>query len=117
MPFVLVQEGGEARCEEAMKRPSRESLAEIPELDVIKAKVLDRGLSSHGRLALRSLRAALGKTQVDVAHATEMDQGDVTKLESGSDMHVSTLARYARALGGQLEVAVVIRGRRYVLDV
>jgi hypothetical protein len=65
-----------------MKRPSKESLAEIPEIDVAKAKVLGRGLSSHRRLALRSLRAALGKTQVDVARAAEMDQGDVSKLES-----------------------------------
>ena len=97
--------------------PSKESLAEIPEIDVAKAKVLGRGLSSHRRLALRSLRAALGKTQVDVARTAEMDQGDVSKLESRSDMHVSTLARYARALGGQLEVAVVIGGRRHVLDV
>jgi hypothetical protein len=100
-----------------MKRPSKESLAEIPEIDVAKAKVLGRGLSSHRRLGLRSLRAALGKTQVDVARAAEMDQGDVSKLESRNDMHVSTLSRYARALGGQLEVAVVIGGRRYVLDV
>ncbi|HVW28875.1 MAG TPA: helix-turn-helix transcriptional regulator [Polyangiaceae bacterium] len=100
-----------------MKRPSRESLAEIPEIDVAKAKILGRGLRSHRRLALRSLRAALGKTQLDVARAAEMDQGDVSKLESRSDMHVSTLSRYARALGGKLEVAVVVDGRRYLIDV
>jgi len=98
-------------------RPSKESLAEIPEVDLSKAKVIGRGLKKDRRVALRSLRTALGKTQEEVARAAEMDQGDVSRLESRADMHVSTLGRYARALGGKLEVAIVLDGRRYVVDV
>jgi hypothetical protein len=99
------------------KRPSKESLAELPELDVSKAKVVGRGLGTHRRFDLRSLRAGLGKTQAEISRAAEMDQGDVSRLEAREDMRISTLGRYARALGGQLEVAIVVGGRRYKLDV
>jgi predicted type IV restriction endonuclease len=45
-----------------------------------------------------------------------MAQGDVSRLEGREDVKLSTLARYAVALGGSVEVAVVVNGRRYVLD-
>jgi transcriptional regulator with XRE-family HTH domain len=99
------------------KRPSTESLAEIPEIDVSGAHVVGRGLGTHRRFELRTLRAALGKSQKDVAHDAEMDQGDVSRLEGREDMRLSTLERYARALGGHLQVAVVVGGRQYLLDV
>ena len=60
---------------------------------------------------------ALGKTQIDVSRAAGMAQGDVSLLEARKDVKLSTLARYAAALGGAAEVVVVIDGRRYLLDV
>jgi transcriptional regulator with XRE-family HTH domain len=99
------------------KRPTAESLAEIPELDVSKARVVGRGLGTHRRFELRTLRAALGKTQAEIARAAEMDQGDVSRLERREDAKLSTLGRYARALGGRLQVAVVVGGHQYLLDV
>jgi transcriptional regulator with XRE-family HTH domain len=68
------------------------------------------------RFDLKTLRAALGKTQADVAKATRMAQGDVSRLEGREDVKLSTLARYAAALGGSVEVAIVVDGRRYLLD-
>jgi hypothetical protein len=45
----------------------------------------------------------------------------VSRLESrvalGEDMRVSSLSRYARALGGTLQVAIVIGERRFLVDV
>lgn len=96
-------------------RPSKASLDEIPELDVSKAKIVGRGLKVGRRFDLKALRAAFDKTQTDIAHAAEMTQGDVSKLEARGDMKLSTLSRYVAALGGKLEVAAVINGRRYVL--
>jgi len=98
-------------------RVSKESLAKVPELDLSKAKVVGRGLRKDRRIALRSLRVALGKTQADIARLAQMDQGDVSRLEARDDMRVSTLGRYARALGGWIEVAVVVGDRRYLIDV
>src|SRR5258708_24766078 len=97
------------------KRPTAESLAEIPELDVSKARVVGRGLGTHRRFELRTLRAALGKTQAEIARAAEMDQVDVSRLERREDAKLSTLGRYARALGGRLQVAVVVRGHPSLL--
>lgn len=98
-------------------RPNKASLNEIPEIDMSKAKVIGRGLGKDRRVSLRALRTALGKTQEDVARAAEMDQGDVSRLESRGDMKLSTLTRYVAALGGKLDVAVTIGGRRYIVAV
>ena len=69
------------------------------------------------RYDLKSLRVAMSKTQSDVARAAGMAQGDVSLLEARRDVKLSTLSRYAAALGGVAEVSVVIDGRRYLLDV
>ena len=45
-------------------RPTKESLAEIPELDITKAKIVGRGTKVGRRFDLRSLRAAFDKTQL-----------------------------------------------------
>ncbi len=96
-------------------RPSKASLDEIPEIDLSKAKTIGRGTKTGRRYDLRTLRTAVGKRQEDVAHAAEMKQGDVSKLEGRDDVKVSTLTRYIAALGGKLEVVAVINGRRYLL--
>lgn len=68
------------------------------------------------RYDLKALRVALGKTQRDVSRRAEMAQGDVSKLEARADVKLSTLARYAAALGGSVEVIAIVDGRRYLLD-
>ena len=70
---------------------------------------------SGRRYDLKSLRVALGKTQADVSRRAEMAQGEVSQLEARTDVKISTLARYAAALGGAVEVVVVVEGRRYLL--
>ncbi len=87
------------------------------DIDWSKAKVIGRGLKTGRRFDLRALRVALDKTQDDIARAADMAQGDVSKLEAREDIKLSTLARYAHALGGEVEVAICIGDRRYVLDV
>lgn len=67
-------------------------------------------------LALRALRSELGKTQADVARAATMTQGAVSRLEASQDIKLSTIGRYASALGGTMEVVVVVGERRYQLD-
>jgi hypothetical protein len=98
-------------------RPSKESLAEIPEIDLSRAKVVRRGPKGAVRLTLRSIREGTGKTQVDIATALETDQGEVSRLERRSDMLLSTLRKYAAALGATCEVALVFpkTGHRIVI--
>ncbi|MEZ4267506.1 MAG: XRE family transcriptional regulator [Myxococcota bacterium] len=72
-------------------------------------RVLGRGLGAKRgvHLTLRTIRDAVGKTQVDVARESGIDQADVSRLESRQsldDCHVATLRRYVEALGGELEL-------------
>lgn len=54
--------------------------------------------------SLAEVRKQRGKTQAQVAAALGIDQSDVSKLERRRDLRVSTLRRYLRALGGELEL-------------
>jgi hypothetical protein len=87
------------------------------DVDWSRARVVGpRGAKAGRHYDLRTLREALDRTQTEVAEAASMAQGDVSRLEGRGDVKLSTLGRYAAALGGSVEVAVVIDGRRYLLD-
>jgi transcriptional regulator with XRE-family HTH domain len=68
----------------------------------------------HGLLEmnLQELRKAAGVTQTEVAAKTGMAQADVSRTESREDHRLSTLRRYVKAFGGELEVSAVVNGRR-----
>jgi transcriptional regulator with XRE-family HTH domain len=68
-------------------------------------------------MSLREVRKDLGRTQVQVATEAGMSQGDLSRLERRNDHLLSTLQRYAAALGGELEVTVVRGSKRYPLSV
>lgn len=59
---------------------------------------------------LAQVRKARGLTQVQLAEASGMDQSRVSRIERGdvTRVEVGTLAEYARALGGELELVVRI---------
>lgn len=67
------------------------------------------------RVTLRTVREALGKTQGDVARKLGTDQGEVSRIERRPDIMVSTLRKYAAALGVRCEVAFVFDDGRRVL--
>lgn len=86
------------------------------DLDVDLTKLtLDRTRSGGNklRIGLASLRAVKGRSQVEMAERIGVTQAQVSKVEAGEDWKLSTLRRYAEALGGQLEVTVALDGRRY----
>ena len=89
--------------------------------EVESVRVLGRGLRAQRgvHLTMRTLREAAGKTQVDVAAASEIDQADVSRLESREDFddyQVSTLRRYLAALGGQLEIVGAFGNKKIVIS-
>lgn len=98
-------------------RPSKASLAEIPERDFSTAQVIGRGLRKDRRLPLRVLREIVGKAQAAVARKAEMDQSEISRVERRHDVRLSTLRRYARAFGAKIEVTAVLKtGHRVRLD-
>jgi len=51
---------------------------------------------------LVSLRKSRGLTQTEVARRMGIVQGSVQSIERGDDPRISTIFRYARALGAQV---------------
>jgi Helix-turn-helix domain len=89
-------------------------------MDAEPVRVLGRGLRAQRgvHLTMRTVREAVGKTQVAVAQAAQMDQADVSRLEGREafgDCQVSTLERYVAALGGQLELVAAFGDKRIIL--
>ena len=88
--------------------------------DVEPVRVLGRGLRAQRgvHLTMRTVREAAGKTQIEVAETSRMDQADVSRLEGREDFddcQVSTLQRYVAALGGQLELVAAFGDKKIIL--
>ena len=62
-------------------------------------------------MSLRDLRKALGKTQVAVAKKLGMKQENVSRVEQRTDVLLSTLDGYLKALGGRLRLVAEFKGR------
>ena len=55
-------------------------------------------------MPLQELRRARELSQAQLARALETTQPEVSKIESRTDMYVSTLRSYIEAMGGKLEI-------------
>jgi transcriptional regulator with XRE-family HTH domain len=69
----------------------------------IKARVRDQ----IGCLSLNQLREARSLTQTSLAELLGIPQGGISRLERRTDMYVSTLRSYIRAMGGELKITAV----------
>jgi hypothetical protein len=67
-------------------------------------------------MTLRGLRESIGRTQGEVARKVSMTQPQLSRVEARSDHLISTLRRYVRALGGEIEVVAVVKGARIALQ-
>jgi transcriptional regulator with XRE-family HTH domain len=76
---------------------------ELPRLPGVRESALRRRQETVGALAEH--RRTLGLSQTEVAARMGTSQSTVARLEAGEvDPRLSTLERYAQALGGRLEV-------------
>jgi transcriptional regulator with XRE-family HTH domain len=53
---------------------------------------------------LRQLREALDQSQRQIAEKLNVQQAAVSRLERRTDMYISTLRDFVRAMGGDLEI-------------
>ena len=91
-------------------RPWSEIDVEI-EVDEAKVQRLTRKYLTISRKALlEDLRKDKGLTQSDLAKALGVDQSRISRIETGAldTFEVRTLQEYAEALGGTLEVAIIM---------
>lgn len=84
--------------------------------DLPKPSTLERARDNELLVSLRELRRLAGKTQEQVADESGLSQSALSHFEGAPDHKLSALRRYVAALGGELEVAAVIGGRRFPLN-
>ncbi len=90
-------------------RKFRDLLQEIPAGR--RQKIANRVQATLGSMPLDELRKARQMTQVKLAEALGVNQGEVSKIEHRTDIYLSTLAEYVEALGGRLEIRAVFPDR------
>lgn len=66
-------------------------------------------------MTLRDLRKALALTQVEVCSKLHMKQEAVSRLERRSDILLSTLVSYIKAMGGELNLTAKFPNRPAVM--
>jgi transcriptional regulator with XRE-family HTH domain len=67
--------------------------------------------------SLRSLREDLEMTQKQLAEATGLHQGNISRLEKGQeDIKLSTLQSYVSGLGGSLSLVINIGDQQFLLS-
>jgi DNA-binding transcriptional regulator YiaG len=55
-------------------------------------------------MPLHELRKARNLSQVKLAEVLQVNQAAISKIEHRTDMYISTLREYIRAMGGDLEI-------------
>jgi transcriptional regulator with XRE-family HTH domain len=65
---------------------------------------------------LAAIRRATGLTQTELAAKLGVGQAQISKIERQSDMLISTLASYLRALGVHAQIVVEVGERTVTYD-
>ena len=87
-----------------MARKFQELLDKMPPERRARIKAMSDQLMRE--MPLEELRAARELTQTSLAKILDVGQSEVSKIEKRTDMYVSTLASYVKAMGG-LEICAV----------
>ncbi|HLJ76384.1 MAG TPA: XRE family transcriptional regulator [Acidobacteriaceae bacterium] len=67
-------------------------------------------------MRLHQVREARNLTQTKLAKLLKVNQGAVSKLERRTDMYVSTLRSYLKAMGGELEIKAIFPDGEVIID-
>ena len=74
--------------------------------DTRKASIQKRVTAALKDMPLAELRQARKFTQQQIAQSLKIKQASVSKMESQTDMYLSTIRKYIEAMGGELEIIV-----------
>ena len=93
-----------------MGRSLSEIIAALPadEQEAVEARYQDLKLEVEGP---RELRQVTGKAQAEIASALNIKQPSVSQIERQTDMYLSTLRSYVKAVGSELESTVKLPKR------
>lgn len=74
-----------------------------------KAKVLSQSIE------LAKLRRAMELKQTELAALMGVSQANISKVESGKDIQLSTLQQYVKALGGEVSITAKMPSGEVIL--
>ena len=97
-----------------MAKPFKKLVEKMPPAS--RARVARRKHALLEAMALQELRQALDLTQTQLGDVLKVNQAAVSKIESQSDMCVSTLRRVLEAMGARLEIVAAFPNRHVVID-
>jgi hypothetical protein len=90
--------------------PLEEMIGRLPPEEQAKVETRAQELIAE-EMILRDIRKAMGKTQVAMAKKLHLKQEAISRAEQRTDMLLSTLDHYLRALGGRLRLVAEFEGR------
>ena len=88
-----------------MARKFNELIEKMP--SDARARAEEKAAKLIAEFALNELREARSMTQARLADILGKDQSVISRIEKRTDMYVSTLAEFIRAMGGELEIRAV----------
>ena len=80
------------------------------------AEIRREVLEEYDRMGYAAVRKARKLTQVELAERLGISQASVSAIETNSDLLLSTLAKYIRALGGEIEMYAVFPEATFNLE-
>ena len=80
------------------------------------AEIDRQAIEEFERAGFAALRKAQRLTQVELADKLGIDQASVSAIENRSDLLLSTLAKYVRGLGGEVEIRAVFPQATFNLE-
>lgn len=96
--------------ESGMTKTLKQFVASLPENEQKKIASRTEQLIVE-EMSLRDLRKSVGQTQVMLAKRLKVGQDAISKIETRSDMYISTLRSILKAMGGELELVARFSGR------
>jgi predicted XRE-type DNA-binding protein len=76
-----------------------------------------RAKAAIAAMPMEQLREAREMTQVQLSEILHVTQGAVSKVERRTDMYISTLRSYVRAMGGDVQIrAIFPEGQEVILN-
>ena len=94
-----------------------ELTAPIAKDPVRRARVIAYKQAMSDAVDLSELRKTLNVTQSQLAERLAVTQVNVSRIENGNDLYLSTLSQYVEALGGHLELSAVFPAHTVHIDI
>ncbi|UNU73362.1 helix-turn-helix transcriptional regulator [Moraxella nasovis] len=88
-------------------------LASLPKDE--QAKIHTKARTLKQSYELSQLRQTAHLSQKELADKMGVSQANISKIENGVDVHLSTLAKYVEALGGKLTVTSTINDKQILI--